>query len=369
MDTLKNVLSRRAILALPFAAACSRGTSGYRGYAFVANEDGSAIAALDLQALAVVRHIVLDAAPTQVAAAWTRPSIYGLTPSNGSIHEIESDRLTFKRKLAAVSTAVSMRLDPSGRALYLLASDPRSLVRVALDSLRIEWTLALPDAPFDFDIARDGKTGAVSLASGVRFIDLAARRLGRPVSEGDYGAVRFRNDGLSLIAADRGARRLSIYDTGSQQLVTHLPLALRPDNLCFIPDGGQLFITGEGLDAVVIVYPYHTPEVAETILAGHAPGAMAATGTYVFIANPQAGNVSILTINPPKVFAVVSVGSDPGFVTITPDEQYALVLNRKSGDVAVLRATEIQPHPHRPAPLLTMIPVGSRPVSAAVKSV
>ena len=120
---------------------------------------------------------------------------------------------------------------------------------------------------------------------------------------------------------------------------------------------------------MVIVYPYHTPEVAETILAGHGPAAMAATNTYLFIASPQAGNVSILTINQPRVFAVVSVGSDPGFITITPEEQYVLVLNRKSGDVAVLRAAEIQPTPHRPSPLLTMIPVGSRPVSAAVKSV
>lgn len=363
------MLSRRAILALPFAAACTRGTSGYRGYAFIANEDGSAIAAVDLQALAVVRHIALDAAPAEVAAAWTRPSIYALTPSNGSIHEIESDRLTFKRKLAAVSTAVSMRLDPSGRAIYLLASDPRSLVRIALDSLRVEWKLALPEIPVNFDIAMDGKTGAVTLPSGVRFIDLDARKLGSPICEGDYGAVRFRKDGLSLIAADRGARRLSIFDTGSRQLVTHLPLAVRPDNLCFKPDGGQLFITGDGLDAVVIVYPYHTPEVAETILAGHGPAAMAATDTYLFIASPQAGNVSILTINPPQVFGVVSVGSDPGFIAITPEEQYVLVLNRKSGDVAVLRAAEIQPTPHRPSPLLTMIPVGSRPVSAAVKSV
>jgi DNA-binding beta-propeller fold protein YncE len=363
------VLSRRAILAIPFAAACTRGPSGYRGYAFVANEDGSAIAAVDLQALAVVRHIVLDAAPAEVAAAWTRPSIYALTPSNGSIHEIESDRLTFKRKLAAVSTAVSMRLAPSGRALYVLASDPRSLVRISLDSLRVEWKLALPDVPLDFDVTRDEKTGAVSSASGVRFIDLDARKLSTPVCEGDYGAVRFRKDGLSLIAADRGARRLSIYDSGSRQLVTHLPLAVRPDNLCFKPDDGQLFITGEGLDAVVIVYPYHTPEVAKTILAGHGPAAMAATNTYVFVASPQAGNVSILTIDPPRVLAVVSVGSDPGFITITPEEQYVLVLNRKSGDVAVLRAAEISPTPHRPSPLLTMIPVGSRPVSAAVKSV
>jgi hypothetical protein len=104
--------------------------------------------------------------------------------------------LTFKRKLAAVSTAISMRLDPSGRAIYLLASDPRSLVRISLDSLRVEWKLALPDVPLDFDIARDGKTGAVSMPSGVCFVDLDARQLGTPVCQGDYGAVRFRSDGL-----------------------------------------------------------------------------------------------------------------------------------------------------------------------------
>ncbi len=366
------MLSRRSLLAVPFLAACSRSSSGFRGYAFVANEDGQAIAAVDLQALAVVRHIPLDSSPTQVVASWTRPSIYALTPANGSIHEIESDRLAFKRKLAAAASALSMRLDPTGRAMYLLASEPKALLRIALDSLRTQWSIPLPDVPLDFDLSSDGKTGAIAFPSGVRFIDLENRKLGRVVSPagGDYRSVRFlRGDGAALIAADAAGRRLSIYDTGSEQLITHLPLALRPDHLCFNADGGQLFITGAGLDGIVIVYPYHTPEVAETVLAGHAPGPMAATDTYVFVVSPQSGDVSIMSIAPPKVVAVVSVGSDPGFVTITPDGQFALVLNRKSGDVAVIRAAEIQPNPHRPAPLLTMIPVGSRPVSAAVKSV
>jgi DNA-binding beta-propeller fold protein YncE len=79
--------------------------------------------------------------------------------------------------------------------------------------------------------------------------------------------------------------------------------------------------------------------------------------------------VSILNIGTQKVMAVVSVGSEPGFVVVTPDDQYALVLNRKSGDVAVLRVGAIQPNRNKSAPLLTMIPVGSRPVSAAIKAV
>jgi YVTN family beta-propeller protein len=144
---------------------------------------------------------------------------------------------------------------------------------------------------------------------------------------------------------------------------------VRPDNLCFNRDGGQLFLTGEGMDAVVIVYPYHTPEVAETVLAGHAPGAMAVSASLLFVASPQSGDVSILNIPNRKVIGVVQVGSDPGFIAVTPDDQYALVLNRKSGDVAVLRVGGITPNRYKSAALFTVIPVGSYPVRAAIRAV
>jgi YVTN family beta-propeller protein len=377
------VISRRSLLAVPFVAACgTRGTPGYRGYAFVANEEGQAVAAVDLQALAVARHIPLDAAPAQVVAAQTRPSVYALTPATGSIHEIQSDRLSFKQKLPVGSTAVSMRLAPSGqgekgrredRAMYVLTRDPPSLVSVALDSFQVEWRIALPGEPVDFDIASHGRTAAVSLGSNVRFIDLMTRQLSDPLGEGDYSAVRFLKDGPSLIAADRGSRRLSIYDTASTRLITHLPIAVSPDHLCFNADGGQLFLTGEGLDGVVIVYPYHTPEVAETVLAGRAPGAMAASDSFLFVASPQSGVVSILRVATLQVVAVVSVGSEPAFIAVTRDDEYALVLNRQSGDVAVLSIGSIAPDNEsvrfKKAALLTVIPVGSRPVSADVKGV
>jgi DNA-binding beta-propeller fold protein YncE len=382
------VISRRSFLAVPvpmfLSMACgSRSTTGYRGYAFVANEDGQAVAAVDLQAMAVARHIALDASPSQVVAAQTRPSVYALTPGTGSIHEIQSDRLSFKRKVAVASSAVSMGLDARESALYVLAREPRALVRVSRDSFQVDGRMVLPTpsdskwaGPVDFAIAPDGKTAAVSDGGAVRLIDLASGRVGDPLGEGDFGAVRFRFDGRTVIAADRGERRLSLYDVASSRLITHLPVAVRPDNLCFNADGGQLFITGQGMDGVVIVYPYNTPEVAETVLAGHAPGTMAASAAFLFIASPLSGTVSILQIGTHRVIGVVSVGSDPGFVAVTRDDEYALVLNRKSGDVAVLRvgaigaSKDMLPRDSlKKAALLTVIPVGSRPVSADVRGV
>ena len=127
-------------------------------------------------------------------------------------------------------------------------------------------------------------------------------------------------------------------------------------------------MTGEGMDGVVVVYPYHT-EVAETVLAGHAPGAMAASEFLLFIASPQSGDVSILSIATHRVIGVVQVGNDPGFIAVTPDDQFALVLNRKSGDVAVLRVGGITPNRYKSAALFTVIQVGSRPISAAIRGV
>jgi hypothetical protein len=65
------------------------------------------------------------------------------------------------------------------------------------------------------------------------------------------------------------------------------------------------------------------------------------------------------------------VGQQPGRIVITPDWQYALVLNEKSGDLAVVRIPSLAaPKKFRPpAALFTMIPVGERPVDAAVVAV
>jgi DNA-binding beta-propeller fold protein YncE len=360
-------------LALPFLAACSSRRAGYRGYAFIANEEGQAVAAVDLQALAVARHIPLDSAPTEVLALQPpRTFVYALTPQSGSIHEIQADRLSFTRKLAAGAQAISMHLSPDQRSMYVLTREPKALVRIALDRFAIDWKLPLSEDPHDFAISSDGKRAAISAGESVRLVDLDARKLGDPLGPpADIGAVRFLSDSRTMVAANRGARSLSIYDVASSKLIADLPIAVRPDNLCFSNDGGQLFITGEGVDGVVIVYPYHTPEVGKTVLAGHAPGAMAASDSFLFLASPSSGDVSVMNIGAQRVWAILKVGNDPGFVAVTPDDQYALVLNRKSGDVAVLRVDLIAPNRYkeRAAKLLTVIPVGSKPVSAAVRGV
>ena len=375
-------VTRRSFLltGLAFPLACTRRKAqGFSGYAFVANQEGRAVAAVDLTVFAVARHIRIDGEPTAVAASSATGRVYALTPENGTVHEIHSGNLTFSRKLQVANSALTMRLSPSGEYLYVLANSPKRLIRVALETLRTDFQVNLPATPVDFDL--DTARGAMLAISygpqrSIGLVEASPKLSHETIAApGEIGMVRFRNDGKQLIAADLSGRRLSVFDVARRKLMVNLPLAVRPDHLCFSADGGQLFVTGDGMDGVVVVYPYYTPEVAETVLAGHTPGAMAASAGpddgYLFVANANSGDVSILDIRTRKLLAVTPVGTQPGFVTITPDGQYALVLNQSSGDMAVIRISNItrtvkEQRRWKKGALFMLIPVGSKPVSAAI---
>ena len=344
----------------------------FSGYAFVANQDGRAVAAVDLGLFAVTRYIRLDGAPTAIVADPPRQTVYALTPENGVVHEIRADRLVLGRTLTVAHSAVSMRLSPDGQRVYVLCRDPRRLVSIALKDFRIEWFANLSGDAFDFDIAPTGSHAAVSYGKtgAIQLIDLTTRRPAPMMTiAAETGTLRFVGDAKkleNLLVADLSGQMLQALQVPSGRLITKLPLAVRPDHFCFNDDGGQLFLTGQGMDAVVIVYPYYTPQIGETVLAGRSPGAMAASPTMLFVANSQSGDISIFNIESRRMLGVAPAGTNPSFITITPDNEYALVLNRDSGDMAVLWIPAMTRHNGRISPLFNMIPVGSKPVAIAV---
>jgi DNA-binding beta-propeller fold protein YncE len=364
-------LSRRSWLALPALAACSpkRG-SGFRGYAVVAVEDSRAIAFVDLTAFAVRGRVPLDGPPLLLADHRGLAPVYALTSS--AVHEIDVRRQVSARKAPLRGAGRSMRISPDGKTLWVLCASPDTLVPVDTARFAASRPINLPAPPVEFDLSTEAPLAAATLADG----SLAIVNLERGVIQSrlplssSLGAVRFRTDGRLVLAADRANRLLTFIDVASGRLAVQLPLALRPDHLCMKSDGGQLFLTGEGRDAIVIAYPYRT-EVAQTSLTGRAPGAMATSSDpdFLFVANPAAGSVTIFDVNTQRVVAVSSVGGEPSEIVITPDQQYALVLNRASGDMAVIRVGAIQAGRNKSAALFTMVPVGARPVSAVVRGV
>ena len=80
----------------------------------------------------------------------------------------------------------------------------------------------------------------------------------------------------------------------------------------------------------------------------------------------------MLDIDTRRLVAVMGVGQEPGEMLITPDGQYAMVLNQRSGDVAVARVRSLRfdsqgkTRRYTAPPLFDLIPVGENPVSAVV---
>jgi DNA-binding beta-propeller fold protein YncE len=367
-------ISRRTLLlspALALAACRKPKATRFSGYCFVANQDGHSVAVVDLSSFRVRKQIHLDAAPAVVLRHPRRPMAFVLAPQNGTVYEIDAVSLAVGRTARAGSLAADMRISPRGDALWVLYRDPAALVEVPLDSLRPARRIRLSAPPDGFDLSSENLAAIASRQErSIVMASLTRAAIERTIAAGaEPSIVRFQSDGKQLIAGNRPERSVTIFDVATGKTVVRLPLPLEPRHFCFTPDGGQLFVSGDGMDAVAIVYPYQT-EVEETILAGHAPGVMEITDTspsYLMVANPETSSVTVFDVDTRKLVAVIQVGRQPGSILVTPDRQYALVLNEESGDLAVIRIFSLAArYRYKPAPLFTMIPVGERPVSAAV---
>ena len=367
-----STLTRRQILLATLAggAACKpKRSSGFSGHAFVASEEGRAIAAVDLTGFVVSHRIAVNGAPVAVKAHPQRASVYVLLSGTPEVSEIDAKRFEVSRRATLTGEGVQFQLDPKGETLWVAIRKPAQLLPIATETMKAGAPIALPAAPVAFEIAMKTGAAAVSLADGsVVIADLASRKAFAPIPlSAEVGPVAFRLDGLNLLVADKAQRRLSVIDVAQRRVIVHLPLSLRPDRFCMKADGGQLFLTGEGRDAVVVAYPYRT-EIAQTAISGRQPGAMAVSDVpeYLLVANPSAGSVTIFDIATQKVLAVTQVGADPSSIIVTPDQQYALVLNRGSGDMAVIRIKALSSGRTKTASLFTMIPIGAKPVAAAI---
>ena len=370
-------ISRRALLAGTAAwVGCGRQkATAFHGYCFVANRLGRTVAAVDLSHFKVRKQIPFEAAPTTVIAHPSATRAFVLTPENGTVCEIDGVKLAVSRRVRAGNSALQMKLSPRKDALWVLYRDPPALAEIPLASFRPGRPIRLAASPDSFDLSST-ELAAVAFRESRRICFAPLDRGGpvRTIAAGDEPSLlRFQEDGRQLMSGSRPEKSLSIFQVASGRVVVRLPLPIEPRHAVFNADKGQMFLSGDGMDAVVHIYPYRT-EIAETMLAGRAPDAMAVTETpsFLLVANPQTDSVTILDFDNmgKKLVAAVQVGKDPRFILITPDQQYALVLNQGSGDMAVIRIPPLTAQDptrrYKPVPLFTMIPVGEEPVSADV---
>jgi DNA-binding beta-propeller fold protein YncE len=374
----RSLLSRRRLLiaaAAGAASACAPAKAvGYRGYCLVANRGGRNVGVVDLLRFKLRKQIPLDAEPSEIVAHPFASKAFVLSPESGTVWEIDTERLAISRRVRIANRALDISLAQGGKALWVLSRDPAELVELSFDSFTPRRRVRLPWAPNGFTLGATNLAAVAGYANrSIAIVSLDQAAVARVIDAKDEPSIlHFRKDGAQLIAGSHPERALTIFDPASGKTVVRLPVAIAPRNFCPDNTGGQLYVTGDGMDAVVVIYPYET-EVGQTILAGHAPGAMAVTQgdpPLLLVANPENDRITALdaTNTGKSLVTVVDVGQEPHRIVITPDNEYALALNRRSGDLSVIRRVALsngRPF-RRPTPLFTMIPAGEEPVAAVV---
>jgi DNA-binding beta-propeller fold protein YncE len=225
----------------------------------------------------------------------------------------------------------------------------------------------LPEGTVPLGLAASAERLAVATGQKILRYTSAGILAGQTVAGPAAGPMLFRKDGKTILVGLPATKEIITIDSASGALLNRLPLAIEPRRFCFNPDGGQMFVTGTGLDALVIANPYQN-ELDQTISAGHEPEAMAvqAQQNVLLVANPSTGNVTLLDIDTRRLAATVAVNGQPGEILVTPDGEYALAIARDSGDVSVIRLATVLDRKQHTKPVFTVFPGGTLPRSAVI---
>ncbi len=359
--------------ALAVLGACGRKKgSGYPGYALIATSGEESLGVVDLTAFRVLDPVPVRGRPTAVLRAGSSNSSYVLTPETGSVHILDGN-LKVVRSQKVGDELSELRVSSNGLRLLAIAGKAGELIEADPKSLRVLRRNKLRGQPVSLDLA--GPFAAVSMGNQgiVQLFDLETGGHWQAEVPGRIGAVRFRADGQRLLIANVGDPVLRAVTVPDLRTIADLPLAMTPQNLCFNADAGQLFVTGAGMDGIAIVFPYNLLEVEQTVLAGRDPGVMACSANppFLFVGSNSGSDVCVLSIENRKLIGAVDVGQRPTYITVTPDSQYALVLDESAGAMAIIRIPVIRTDPaivrsKSGASLFTMLAVGDKPVHAAV---
>jgi YVTN family beta-propeller protein len=374
-------ISRRALLGIApaalLASACGRRrASRYQGWLFVSSGDGKSVSVADLAYFRHITTIPLPCAPEQLLHSGGR--VFALCREGQSLIGINPATMSIASKIPLPGKPVAARLIADGNVALVLTEGPNLLLSVDLSSRRVTARLSLPGAASDIDLARETSPGQAALSipsqNSIARVSLPAFRIAGVTDVGvPCAALRFRPDGKTILAGATAARQIVTIDSATGRLLARLPLPLAPSRFCFNGDGGQMFVTGAGQDAVTIVSPFQN-EVDQTILAGRTPWAMAVSESrnLLFVTNRESGDLTILDIDTRTLAASVHVGENPSDVLLTPDGEYALVLDRRTGNVSVVRIPSVLGHDPgalgkaRTKPLFTVFPTVSDARSAII---
>jgi YVTN family beta-propeller protein len=168
---------------------------------------------------------------------------------------------------------------------------------------------------------------------------------------------------------------LSVIDVASERVISTIPLGKRPRGVRVSPDRSTLYvalsgspIAPPGVDEESLppadkkadgigVFDIKTGTLLRVMPGGSDPEQLAVSldGRWLFVANEDVGQTSVIESSDGKVVATIPVGGEPEGVDMRPDGKVVYVTSEEDSEVFVIDA--VQPK------LITKFAVGPRPRS------
>jgi DNA-binding beta-propeller fold protein YncE len=346
---------------------------------FLASASEKALVVADLAQFRRSGSIPLDAAPDQVVT--TAGKLYAVCGAKQGIVRIDPMTRSVTGKIALGANALHSVLSADGKYILVATAQPSALVLVDTNTDKIVHKTSLPGNPVAIAVANDQ---AAVLLDGGRIARLsipACALLGvSSIGATNARALGYRKDGETIFVAATDARQIISLSASSGAVLAKLPIPIRPARFCVDGTGGQVFVTGADRDPQLVIFSPYQNQIDQTIYAGHALYGMAVAPVrgYLFLSNPDAGDVTILEIETRRILASIRTGGNPREILIsssanaTAQEEYAFAVDGETGDVSVIHIPVVL---HKsgdafiaepPKPVFAVFHGGAQPQSAVI---
>ena len=264
---------------------------------------------------------------------------------------------------------------PDGSRIYVSGEAETALKVVDARTLEIIKSIPLSARPNNVSITPDGSKVYVGIIAPPGAIDVIDTRTLENVKTidvpGGIHNIYVTPDGKNVVAGSIAGRRMTVLDTATDQEVWAWEgEAIRPMSISTKPDGStdKIYIQVSGHHGFVvfdwdtrrevarITQPDVPPEERFDSTYNGAPAhgiGVAPDGRTVWSTSRMNSYVYVYSIPDLELLAGIRVGTDPDWVTFTPDSKRAYVANAVDNTVSVIDMESLTE--------ITQIPVGDTP--------
>jgi len=300
----------------------------------------------------------------------------------GSVHVIDPATQRVVGEIDGVPVNHGVQASADGTRIYVSSEAQRALMVIDARSMEIIKTIPLSARPNNIALTPDGRklyVGIIVPPGGVDVIDTERLELIKTMPHpGGVHNVYVTPDGKYAVAGTIAGDQMTVYSTATDEEVWNWKgESIRPMAISTKPDGStdKVYVQVTGHHGFVVVDFDTHREVARVTLPdvpeeeryasvqsslglyngapSHGIG-VSPDGRSVWATSRMNSKVYVYSTYPElKLLATVPVGTDPDWITFTPDGRFAYVANAATNNV-----TAIDMHTYQP---VATIPVGEGP--------